>query len=103
MTKHISHIIIEKFADPDERDRDLEKKGYVFRDYAEVVVSIEGGTVDVRIYHDGKVTAKVPGADLSEAIPLIKQALKVLKEAENRYYQLKKSVQGGEVNGEDSS
>ncbi|GEM_PF-4371799 len=102
--KGTTHEIIERYSGPEERDKDLERKekGYVFREFAEVVVALENTSVKLKIYQDGKITAMIEGIKLFHAVPYIAQALKVLKDAEKRYYDLKKSAQGEEGNGENS-
>lgn len=77
--------------------------GIVFRGFAEVLVALEEVSVVLRIYPDGKITVTPPGSVFELTIPYIAQALKVLKDAEKRYIELKKSAQGGEVNGKDPS
>ena len=98
-----THEITERYAGPEERDTELEKRGYVFREFAEALVALEQVSVLLRIYPNGKITVTPPGSILALTIPYIAQALKILKDAEKRYYELKKSAQGGNGNGENTS
>ncbi len=91
------HTIIERYPDPDDREKDLEKSGkkYVFRDFAEVVVSLEEVSLKLALYPNGKVTTYTLGHDRKLLAPYLAEALKILKEAERRYNNLKSSAQGG--------
>ena len=89
-----SHIIHETYPSPKDREKDLEKneKNWVFRDFAEVAVSIEEAVINFRVYPNGKFTINTLGQEVKLLAPYIAEALQELKEAEKRYFNLISTV-----------
>ena len=88
--KEKTHIITEEYSGPDEREITLERKGYVFREFAKVMIGLEDASIYLTVYPSGKITVWVPGPiELRMSVPLIAQAIKELKNAESRYFNLK--------------
>ncbi len=91
-----THTITEKYSSPEEREVDLEKEGknYVFRDFAEVNVSLEEVSITCILYPTGKITINTLGQERKLLAPYIAKVLKVIKDAESRYLELKGIIQG---------
>jgi len=93
-----THEYTERYlSGPNGRDRDLDKKA-VFREFSEVLIA--GGEVSIPliIYPGGKTKLKLYKF-AHPIVPFVAEALKILKEAENRYNMLKKKAQKGGSNG----
>lgn len=91
-----THTIIERYSGPEERETDLESedKRYVFRDFAEVNVSLEELSMKLTLYPTGKITVSTLGQDRKLLAPYVAEALRIIKDAESRYLALKGTIQG---------
>jgi len=92
-----THTVTERYSGPDEREVELEKEGknYVFRDFAEVNISLEETSIKLTLYPTGKVTVSTLGQERKLLAPYIAKALKFIKDAESRYLSRKGKIQGG--------